>query len=835
MRKLFIRLLAVAMAVGMSFWIVLPAGAQDQKEDKDESVFTLEEVTVTATKRSESLQAVPRSLSVISADDLQVRVASSSVQEIIENTAGVSFAAGGPWLNHIGMRGVMPNTAEFGSEPAVQFNIDGNVSMNSENGIPSMFKAMNDVERIEVLRGPSGAINGRMAAAGSVNVVSKDPDFDDFNGYVGYNYGNYETKNAKAAINLPLSATGLDLPSYIENLALRFAYRQDEHDYYVKFSDEWVDLMGEDASGNQDFMTWRAKLKWQPAPFLDVLAHLEYSVDESNTSLTVTPIDKAGIFPFPTPPHSDDPWLLTFPLPSFPASKKEEWTNSLKVNWTTGYGTVTGRYAHTRIPVDCSQQAGGPGPGQGGVCYDGDKTQDEYEVYIASLDSSKIEWMAGAYYYYKKDYTGPDQEVASIDPDAVTISFTDYYGNADYYPGVSFPTFDANNLAQPWMPSFVDVNADSIVFLANTANRPIDSYSIYGSIKVPFLEDRHAFTLSLRKNWEEKKRQVAVAVYGADEFNTNNGLPHFTWDAGSSQWECDNCYELYQEPSGTWVTNDNPVNYTVGYEFNLNDDILLYANVNNGYKPGGISPNAMPPTFYEPEKMTNYALGTRSKWFDSRFRLNVEAYLMTFENYQQNLASEGVLSYPLGGTTYTQAYRFQSRTENYGTTNIWGIELDYDWLITNRDRLKGNAEFRHAEYGDFDLDRGSDTQNPPGSPRYVHFGGRQMAFSPKFSWYGSYSHRFNIGDITITPQVDARYVSKSFVNSEYWWEVVQPEIWQPAYWKFDGFLSIAPESGRWVVNAYIKNATETVIRNFAGFVVNIEAPRTYGVGLTFNF
>lgn len=810
------------MAIGMSLWIALPIGAQE--EDEDNEAFILEEVTVTATKRSESLQAVPRSLSVISSSDLQIRGAESSVQDIIENTAGVSFAAGGPWLNHIGMRGVIPNTAEYGSEPAVQFNVDGNVSMNSEEGIPVMFKAMNDVERIEVLRGPSGAINGRMAAAGSVNVVSRDPDFDDFNGYVGYTFGNYDTKNAKAAINLPLSATGLDLPPAIENLALRFAWRQDEHDYYIHDAD------GNGTGGNQDFSTWRAKLRWQPTTNLDVLAHIEYSVDESDTGLTTTPIDHDGIFPFPTPAHPDDPWL-NVGLDPFSSTKNEEWSDSLKVNWTTGYGTITGRYAKTWIPWDCSER------GITGVCYDGDKYQNEYEMYMASPDTSRIEWMAGTYYYYKKEYTGPDLDVAEIDEDATTVTFEDWYGE-DLYEDVDESGFPAND-AQSFAPDYIDVNSDSVVFITDQQKRPIDSYSVYGSIKIPFLEDKHAVTLSLRKNWEEKKSQVAIAVFGADEDNTNNGLPHFTYDPtlnnGEGQWTCDNCYLIYQEPGEVWKTADNPVNYTLGYEYNLNDDILLYANVNNGFKPGGITPSAIPPSYYEPEKMTNYALGTRSKLFDNKVRLNVEAYLMTFEDYQQNLAGSGPITYTLGGVTYTQAYNFSSRTYNYDTTNIWGVELDYDWLITTRDRVKGNMEFRHAEYGDFDLDRGESQQNPPGAVRFVSFGGRQLAFSPKFSGYASYSHRFNIGNITITPQIDTKYVSKTFVNSEYWWEVVQPEIWQPAYWKFDGFLTIAPESGQWSINAYVKNATETVIRNLAAFIVNIEAPRTYGVGLTYNF
>ena len=115
------------------------AYAQDEEEGRRDE-FILEDIVVTAQKRSESLQAVPRSLAVISANDIEIRSA-ISVQDIIANTAGVSFAAGGPWLNHIGMRGVVPNTAEFGSEPAVQFNIDGNVAFNAEQGIPAMFQA----------------------------------------------------------------------------------------------------------------------------------------------------------------------------------------------------------------------------------------------------------------------------------------------------------------------------------------------------------------------------------------------------------------------------------------------------------------------------------------------------------------------------------------------------------------------------------------------------------------------------------------------------------------------------------------------------------------------
>lgn len=65
-------------------------------------------------------------------------------------------------------------TNDAGYEPAVQFNVDGNLIL---SGTSTNVLAMMDVDRIEVTRGPSGAIQGRMANAGTINVVTKDPDF----------------------------------------------------------------------------------------------------------------------------------------------------------------------------------------------------------------------------------------------------------------------------------------------------------------------------------------------------------------------------------------------------------------------------------------------------------------------------------------------------------------------------------------------------------------------------------------------------------------------------------------------------------------------------------
>lgn len=813
--------------------------AQEPTESESEE-FTLEEITVTAEKREENLQAVPRSLAVISADDLDLRSA-GTVQDILSNTAGVSFFG---FFNHFAMRGIAPNTNEAGSEPSVQFNIDGNLALNVEGRTSApMFSAMNDVERIEVIRGPSGAINGRMAAAGTINVITKDPEFEKFDGYVGYSTGNHNTKTTKAAINIPLALTGLELPSYLENLALRFSFRQDEHSEYIHNAD------GEGVSGSQNYMTWRAKLKYSPVENININAQMSYSRDASNMGMSVPPIGGApGVMipggpPFPmfaADPHEDDPWMNATAGAAGEPMENIQWNESLEASWAAKFGTLTAKYGHSWVPVECDDGGGGPpGPPGAGVCVEGEIGQKDYELRINSPEDSKLRWMVGAYTYDKQEYVQA-QDLTAIDPDTVDITYTDFYGDQRYFEQIGLypnrPDFNANSGDSNPLGFTGDVTEDSVVFISQQTGRPINSYSGYGNLTIPFFEDTQRFTVGLRKNFERKKRYTTVAIFGTN----GDELPHFTFDPNDNdpstgRWICDNCEMIYSEEPHIMETDDDPVNYTIGYEWDWKPEVMLYFNVNNGFKPGGISPNAVPAVFYKPEEMINYAFGTRSRWYDNTLQLNTEIYYMDYTNYQLNMAQEGELSWTASnGTTYTTAYKFSSRTMNLGATNIYGLELDYDWLITGRDRLKGNFEYKNAKFGALDIDRGP-SANPPGSAQYVSFKGKPMPFAPEFTFYGSYSHRFTFNNIMVTPQFDVKWSDKYFLFAEYWWESVNPEMWQPSYFKYDAYLNIAPSDGQWQINAYGKNLTETVIRNASFFSVNIGDPRTYGIGLTINF
>ena len=193
MKQFLIPVIAIVLFFG--------GGGPVMAQDKESEEFTLEEITVTAEKREMDLQKVSSSLAVISAEDLDIRSV-HNIQEILSNTGGVSFYG---FHNHIYVRGLGSVGNEVGSEPSVQFNVDGNVSFNFEGRTTNpMLQATNDVERVEVIRGPSGTVNGRMASAGTINVISKSPDFEKVDGNVSITIGNYSTIRTSAAMNLPL-------------------------------------------------------------------------------------------------------------------------------------------------------------------------------------------------------------------------------------------------------------------------------------------------------------------------------------------------------------------------------------------------------------------------------------------------------------------------------------------------------------------------------------------------------------------------------------------------------------------------------------------------------
>ncbi len=194
MKKSYLIFVSVVMCLGMLFGGIPYAFSQGESE------FTLEEITVTAEKRSENLQKVSMSIAVVQGEAIR-DAGAVSIADILKDIPNVSTSDTGGLGSTINIRGLGQDLPIGVGESAVSTNFDGAYQMRSEANIFGYF----DVDRIEVLRGPQGTLYGRNATGGVVNIISTKPRTDKVEGYAALEFGNYKKMKTEAAVNVPLS------------------------------------------------------------------------------------------------------------------------------------------------------------------------------------------------------------------------------------------------------------------------------------------------------------------------------------------------------------------------------------------------------------------------------------------------------------------------------------------------------------------------------------------------------------------------------------------------------------------------------------------------------
>ena len=201
MADVSLRALSAALAMGLVG--ALPANAKAQTQAAKpaaaaEESAGLEEIVVTAQRRQENLQSVPISVSAITASTLGKSGISSTIQ-ISQIVPAVQITRSGPQTIFF-IRGVGNSSANIGEEGANAIYVDG-VYLGDLTSVNTDF---NNIERIEVLKGPQGTLFGRNSSGGLINIITKEPgDQIKVNASVGY--GNYKTKRGQLYVAAPLT------------------------------------------------------------------------------------------------------------------------------------------------------------------------------------------------------------------------------------------------------------------------------------------------------------------------------------------------------------------------------------------------------------------------------------------------------------------------------------------------------------------------------------------------------------------------------------------------------------------------------------------------------
>ncbi len=177
---------------------------------------SLEEVTVTAQRREENLQQVPISVVSLSADAL-ANGGVDSTMGLPELVPSVQVARSGPSATFF-MRGVGNTSAGTGEQGTNAFYVDGVYIAD----LKQTAMKFNNIERIEVLKGPQGTLFGRNSSGGLVNVITHDPG-DEMRAKINLGFANYDTVTAQAYLGGPVTDDlSADITAYCDNLLAPF-------------------------------------------------------------------------------------------------------------------------------------------------------------------------------------------------------------------------------------------------------------------------------------------------------------------------------------------------------------------------------------------------------------------------------------------------------------------------------------------------------------------------------------------------------------------------------------------------------------------------------------
>jgi len=229
-----------------------PGGLFAAEGEQAEGV--VEEVIVTAQRVAESIQDVPISVTALTEDAIEDRqVITPSDLQI--NASNVTFTATNFGGSSFSIRGVGNLVIARSGEPGVSQHLNEIAVVSNLNTLEFF-----DMERVEILRGPQGTLFGRNATGGAINFVTRKPDMGEVNGFVDFEFGDYNHTRGKGAVNLPLgdrvgirlAGFKLDRDGYIDNLA-----------YGQRGSDgRTLSGISETVDG-RDILSYRATIAWE--------------------------------------------------------------------------------------------------------------------------------------------------------------------------------------------------------------------------------------------------------------------------------------------------------------------------------------------------------------------------------------------------------------------------------------------------------------------------------------------------------------------------------------------------------------------------------------------
>lgn len=624
----------------------LPVLSEDDINGKETAALKpLEEVMVTARKREESLLDVPIAITAFGPDILS-NPTISDISNLADLAPNVEFSASPPISGTsnaaaVFIRGIGQNDFLATNDPGVGIYLDGVYIARSVGGVLKV----NDIERVEILRGPQGTLFGKNTIGGAVNVISRLPS-NEASGTINLTAGSKDRQDIALSAEGPLA----------ENLAGRLSLLDENRDGYVTRT-----LDGKD-QGNINRTTLKGILHWQPAESIDVRLTGDYTRQQQNGAAEVMieiaegrdlsslppgePLTNWEVFnaliagptlgtqwdrrwlptgdgfnTFSTGPTQDD-----IDIKGLSLTGEVELSPTMTLTSVSGYRTMEGTY---------SRDADGSPLNYGSVVNRDEQTQFSEELRLTGSSGDNLTWTLGAF-YLQEEITN-HQDVVFLDG-----LFAATGGAAD-------ATFDVNNL--------VDV----------------DSRALFGQLS--WTHNAWEVTGGLRMTREQKE-------FFIDNFTVNSGAQLIGPE---------------QKPTDVW----REVSPGLNISYAINDSIMLYSSYSEGFKSGGYNGRLVnPPTdaqsgapvidTFDPENATTYELGFKQQY--DWLYLQGAIFTTDYTNMQVSVLTIGANN--LIAVTI----------DNAAKASIDGAELEAMVSLADKFRVRTGVGYLDARYVELEDD-----------------------------------------------------------------------------------------------------------------------------------
>ncbi|MDO6840500.1 TonB-dependent receptor [Paraglaciecola chathamensis] len=672
---------------------------------------SIETIEVTATKRSESIQDIPVSVTALNGEALE-NLGVDNFQEYVEFLPNVTFQGTGPGQNEIYIRGAATTQSNISVssvqalQPSVAFYLDEQpVSMQGRN----LDIYATDMQRIEVLPGPQGTLFGASSQSGTVRLITNKPDHSGFAAGVdtstSFTKGGEMSNSVEAFMNFVVS----------DDLALRVAA-------YTDNQGGWIDNIRNDpANGGYigsavviDRISGGVLSDPENTPVVspenDALVEddfndavysgarfgLSYIINEDWDLLvqhTQQTLSTEGVFAYDpnldgetstnrfVPEDNDDEFGLT------------TWTlegrlDKLDIVYTGGYldrsiDSTIDYTGYTNGGLFSAYYVCNYG---GDVAPEDERCLDPTKYYKEKTDSTRIThelrfntptdnvWRLTAGVFYD------EQELNSVGK--FNIASTEKFQNL---AATLVGSEGINSNGGPFEPS---------ISFVNDIQHDIDQIAVFGQVEYDLTDD---ITATFGARWYEiqdtyKGSTTTVDVsgrlraFGTQDPDALAGIDDGVIDAiANGQLEVD-----LLDDNGTLTVDDIILKASVDWK--VNEDILVFATYSEGFRPpvtnrvgGGLATNQTGafenfriPVYSTTDELDNYEFGIKGDFLDGILRVNATAFYSEITDLQTSRYDPTNIS-------------FLVFTDNVGDAEIRGIDADLTWLAT--DNLIINAAF----------------------------------------------------------------------------------------------------------------------------------------------